>query len=64
MMRLLFLVAAALVVIGCGKISREITSWTGDLTYKCAKTNILYVQSDSGLSVLLDSTGKTVGCDE
>lgn len=46
----------------CGAVQRTITHWTGDLTYKCAKSGVEYVQSDSGLAVHVDPTGKPVSC--
>lgn len=58
-MRLLLL---TLLLGGCGKISRDITHWTGDLTYKCAASGVQYVQSDSGLAVHVDLDGKPVRC--
>lgn len=49
-------------VIGCGKLDRAITSWTGDFTYKCSKHGVEYVQSDSGIAVSLNQNGETVRC--
>jgi len=46
----------------CGKLQRSLTSWTGDFTYKCSKARTTYVQSDSGIAVLLDRDGKPVPC--
>lgn len=47
---------------GCGSIKRMYTSWTGSLTYKCAKTGVEYVQSDSGLTLLVTDEGRPVKC--
>lgn len=41
----------AVFMAGCGLWNRTITKYTGDLTYKCSKHGIEYVQSDSGLAV-------------
>ncbi len=49
-------------VTGCGYVQRLYTHYTGDTTTKCAETGIKYLQSDSGLAVLLDKEGKTVPC--
>lgn len=54
--------AFAITAAGCGKFEREITNWTGTLTYKCAKSGVEYVQSDSGLAVHVDKDGKPVSC--
>jgi len=59
-MRLVFVLV---LLTGCGSISRSCTSWTGGLTYKCSKSGIEYVQSDSGLAVSLDKNGAPVICD-
>lgn len=56
------LIVTFLLLIGCGKFERLWTHYTGDLTYKCAKTGIEYVQSDSGLSVLYDNNGQIKKC--
>lgn len=45
------LVFSLLVLSGCGRWNRLVTHYTGDLTYKCSKHGIEYVQSDSGLAV-------------
>lgn len=62
-MRIIFLVSCLLLP-GCGYISRLYTHWTGDLSYKCAKTGIEYVQSDSGLAMLIDQNGSIVKCED
>ena len=49
---------------GCGQFQRAWTNFTGNVTYKCVVTNIVYVQSDSGLAPLLDIEGKTVPCNK
>jgi hypothetical protein len=52
-----------LVLTGCNSFARFTTSITGSLSYICAKTGILYAQSDSGLAVLRDKTGAVVACE-
>jgi coenzyme F420-reducing hydrogenase gamma subunit len=47
---------------GCGGCQRSFTNWTGALTEKCASTGVLYVQSDSGIALLVDKDGKPVAC--
>ena len=49
---------------GCGRFQRAWTNFTGNVTYKCVITNVVYVQSDSGLAPLLDLNGKPVACSE
>lgn len=63
-MRILLLLALVGAAAGCGQVQRVWTNLTGSLTYKCAQTGVLYVQSDSGLAALLDRDGKTVACTE
>jgi hypothetical protein len=48
----------------CGGLSRFYTRWTGNLTYKCSKAGVEYVQADSGLAVHLDVNGKPIACKE
>lgn len=48
---------------GCGGCQRAITNWTGNLTEKCHK-GVIYVQSDSGLALLVNTEGKPVECKE
>lgn len=57
------LMAVLIALSGCGKLSRTWTGWTGGLTYKCAQTGVMYVQSDSGLALLVAPSGATVSCD-
>ena len=59
MSKILFLM---LFVSGCGKIDRTITHFTGGLTYKCSKSGVEYVQSDSGIAVHVDKKGSPVTC--
>ena len=49
-------------LVGCGKWERAITHFTGDLTYKCSKNGIEYVQSDSGIALHVDTNGAPVRC--
>ena len=46
----------------CGSFQRATTGITGGLTEKCARTGVVYVQSDSGIALLVDQAGKPVGC--
>lgn len=48
---------------GCGALSRNYTELTGEFTYKCARSGVEYVQSDSGIAVHVDDTGKPVKCE-
>lgn len=63
-MKIVLLTLVLFTAIGCGKISRIFTSWTGEFTYKCSKAGTEYVQSDSGMTILLDKEGKVVPCQE
>jgi hypothetical protein len=55
---------AFLLLTGCGQLQRVATNITGDLTYKCSKSGVEYVQSDSGIAVHVDRCGKPVSCGE
>lgn len=55
-----FLVALAS---GCGAMQRTYTRWTGDLTYKCSKSGVEYIQSDSGLALHVNVLGFPIRCD-
>jgi hypothetical protein len=46
----------------CGKIERFMTNLTGELTYKCSRSGVEYVQSDSGLAVSVDTDGRPIKC--
>lgn len=48
---------------GCGQVSRLWTNLTGELTQKCGPTGVLYVQSDSGLALLVDANNRPVPCE-
>lgn len=48
---------------GCGGIQRGCTYFTGDLMEKC-KQGVTYYQSDSGLALAVDKTGKPIECRE
>lgn len=58
----LALVLVSLALTGCGKWERTITAWTGDLTLKCSPHGVEYLQSDSGLALSVDQSGKPVLC--
>jgi uncharacterized protein YceK len=53
----------SLALSGCGAIERSITGLTGGLTYKCSKSGVEYVQSDSGIAVHLDKNGQPISCE-
>jgi hypothetical protein len=53
---------STLLLTGCGKIERMLTGFTGNLTYKCSKHGIEYVQSDSGLAVSYAQNGNPATC--
>lgn len=55
--------AIALMLSGCGAFQRTITHFTGNLTEKCASTGVVYVQSDSGLALLVSRSGAPVTCE-
>lgn len=56
------IIFVALLLTGCGVVERAITSYTGGLTYKCSKSGVEYVQSDSGLAPHYGRDGKLVEC--
>ena len=51
-----------LLLTGCGTIDRAVTGFTGGFTYKCSKAGVEYVQSDSGIAVHVNRSGKPIGC--
>lgn len=61
-MKSIVLVVLAFSTSGCGSWQRGITGVTGTLTEKCARTGVIYVQSDSGIALLVDQFGKPVSC--
>lgn len=61
-MKTIFILALTSLCLGCGKLDRAVTSWTGELTYKCSNVGTKIVQSDSGIVMLLDRNNKTVPC--
>lgn len=56
------LVSFLVLLSGCGYFERATTHFTGSLTYKCSRSNVEYVQSDSGLALHVDRDGKPMGC--
>lgn len=58
-MKLLLL--SALMVTGCGWASRLYTHITNEVTFKCVR-GVTYIQSDSGLTLLVSQDGKPVTC--
>lgn len=61
-MKTLVLLIGLVLFSGCGAIERSITGITGGLTYKCSRSGVEYVQSDSGIAVHLDKNGQPVSC--
>ncbi len=57
-----YIILASIFLTSCGALDRTITNITGGLTYKCSKSGVEYVQSDSGLSVHVDIDGKPIRC--
>jgi hypothetical protein len=51
-------------VVGCGRLERLATGITGNLSYKCSKSGVEYVQSDSGLAVHVNKDGTPVTCSD
>lgn len=47
---------------GCGQCQRSYTNLTGGLTYKCSKSGVEYVQSDSGFAVHIQRDGSPIIC--
>lgn len=61
-MKLIFGLFFLMALSGCGAIERATTKFTGNLTYKCSKHGVEYVQSDSGLAVSVGTNGQPVPC--
>lgn len=57
-----FAILSLLLLTGCGQCQRVYTNFTGDLTYKCSKSGVEYVQSDSGLTLHVDRDGRPIPC--
>jgi hypothetical protein len=57
-----FILCMGLLVSGCGKFSRLYTAYTGNVTFKCIE-GVRYIQSDSGLTLLVDIEGKPKSCE-
>lgn len=61
-MKGIVIVSTSLLFFSCGALQRTYTHYTGELTYKCSKHGVLYIQSDSGLAPAYDINGKLVEC--
>ena len=61
-MKFLFFIILLLLLTGCGKCQRYITHWTGDLMYKCSRSGVEYVQSDSGIAIHVDRNNNPIPC--
>ena len=62
---LTFIISLFTIVIminACGNFQRLITTYTGNLTYKCSRSGVEYVQSDSGLTRHDDRNGNPIPC--
>jgi hypothetical protein len=57
-----YLILATFLLSGCGRCQRAYTHYTGDFTYKCARSGVEYVQSDSGIALHVNREGKPVVC--
>lgn len=57
-----YLIVSLFFLTGCGQCQRSYTKWTGDFTYKCSRSGVEYVQSDSGISLHVDKDGMPVPC--
>ncbi len=55
-------ILAFIMLSGCGGVSRIYTNFVGKFTYKCSKSGVEYVQSDSGIAVHVGKDGKPVLC--
>ena len=57
------IIFAFLLLASCGQLQRDITRLTGEFTYKCSRSGVEYVQSDSGIAVHVNRDGKPVTCE-
>lgn len=63
-MKLSLLLLSIVMLSGCGAVDRVYTRWTANLTYKCSRQGVEYVQSDSGLALSVDKSGQPIKCGE
>lgn len=61
-MKLILLITLTALTTSCGAIDRLFTRYTGSLTYKCSKSGVEYVQSDSGIALHVDKDGNPIQC--
>jgi len=61
-MKTLITVLGVILMTGCGGFSRMITSITGEFTYRCSKSGVEYIQSDSGIALHVHKNGTPVSC--
>lgn len=59
-MRFLLLLSSVMLA-GCGSCQRIYTSLSGEVTFKCVE-GVKYIQSDSGLTLLVNKQGLPVEC--
>jgi len=57
-----YILVVAFLLSGCGRCQRTYTHFTGDFTYKCSRSGVEYVQSDSGIALHVDREGKPIVC--
>lgn len=57
-----FVFVFCLLLTGCGLSAKACSLLTGDLTYTCSKSNVEYVQNDSGIALHVDGNGHPVPC--
>lgn len=62
-MRVILIVGVLSLATGCGYVQRLWTHYTGDMMTKCTDNGVTYVQSDSGLALLVDRQGNPVPCE-
>jgi len=56
------LILSSILLMGCGAVQRALTGLTGGFTYKCSRSGVEYVQSDSGIAIHVDKKGLPVTC--
>ena len=52
----------AVMLCGCGNFQRWESGMTGGLSYRCSRSGVEYVQSESGLATHVDVNGNPVVC--
>lgn len=62
-MRVILIIGLLSLTTGCGYVQRLWTHITGLTTVKCSHNGVTYLQSDSGLALLVDREGRPVPCE-